>query len=165
MSELQELQQKAQIVYETRGKYIICTIEGLPCMEIIIYTGLRIVKGRKANYLAALKKTLFLTSKNDKISFIAPIGAIVHVKYLRGSRRKVYEQFNGFFVVEEGWIEELELESLGTIKTIKASNLKKLQYSSEKVMEIRAEILNKGLVESLFDNNIALLCLMWGCKI
>jgi hypothetical protein len=122
-----------------------------------LYIGLKIKKYKKNNsekfYLTGLKEHT-VRFRGEVISGVAPIGAILSIYYTSGSSKHTYHKISAFFQVIEGTESEVVLKDTKEDKNVKAKvkNLKLIdKLTEQQIVEIEAEIRNKGWLPSQYD--------------
>jgi hypothetical protein len=119
--------------------------------EFIVYTGL-------TEYVSPRSGRKYLVAEKMRdYEGVAPRGALVHFQYYTGSHRNIYNMYDQWFVVEEG-VHEYVLKDLTDNESkkrdvrVKLVNLRPVSEIDKAIKsEVRAEIMNRGLLPSEYD--------------
>ena len=159
MSEVKEL-------VRMNGKHIPILIEfdELPVFNpkcthrrVTAYVGLGLKtyekNGKTKTYLVALKNYSVKFSRNT-VDGVVPIGAIIRISYSTGSNKYTVHEYYQLFEVVENQREEITIcDDVGD-EDVKARivNLKPIPpLTKQTLLEIEAELLNKGWTPSQYD--------------
>jgi len=115
-----------------------------------VYTGLLEYVSPKSG------RKYLIAEKMRDYEDVAPRGALVHFHYYTGSHKNIYDMYDQWFVVEEG-VREYTLKDLvgqhgkKDVK-VRLVNLRPISDIDKTVKsEVRAEIMNRGLLPSEYD--------------
>ena len=120
--------------------------------QFTVYTGL-------SEYVSPKSGRKYLVAEKMRdYEGVAPRGALVHFHYHTGSHRNIYNMYDQWFAVEEGVSEYVLKDLAGEGRTgkrdvrVRLVNLRPISDIDKAVKsEVRAEVMNRGLLPSEYD--------------